>query len=399
MTYERTYLSTHPWLTFSANLRSVAPRLWIALGECQAICEEIAHAALPPDAAETLDRLALAGGAHASAALAGNTLTADEVLRHLSHTLELPPSRRYLAEEIDTLVEVFRLVVSDTAERGGTELSPPWIQAVNRLALFGLPCGDNAVPGVLRDCSSKIGRYEGAPAEDCGYLLDRLCEWMNSPGFSAGEGFGITHAIIRAALAHLYLSWIRPFGDGNGRTARIIEFQILVTSGVPAVAAHLPAVHYYRTRNEYTRQLERAGETGGYLPFIEYVALGFRDGLRELLDRIRVVQRTVAWSHHVRERFADPASSSDLRRSRLVLDLALRSEPVSLSGIPLISTRLARDYALKTGRTLIRDLNALIGEGLVEKTSAGYRARREIVLSFTPPASAKDTCGPPGTDV
>ena len=47
MTFERTYLSTHPWLTFSANLRSVAPKLWIALGECQSMCDEIAHAALP----------------------------------------------------------------------------------------------------------------------------------------------------------------------------------------------------------------------------------------------------------------------------------------------------------------------------------------------------------------
>ena len=63
MTFERTYLSTHPWLTFSANLRSVAPKLWIALGECQSMCDEIAHAALPPDTAESLGRLALAGRA------------------------------------------------------------------------------------------------------------------------------------------------------------------------------------------------------------------------------------------------------------------------------------------------------------------------------------------------
>ncbi len=399
MTYERTYLSTHPWLTFSANLRSVAPKLWIALGECQSMCDEIAHAALPPDAADALYRLSLAGGAHGSAALAGNTLTVEEVLRHLEGRLELAPSRRHLAEEIDTLIEVCRLIVTDAAERGGTELSPPWIQAVNRLALFGLPCGEGVVPGVLRDYPSSTGRYEGPAAEDCGYLLDRLCEWLNSPGFSAGEGFGITHAIIRAVLAHLYLWWIRPFGDGNGRTARLIEFQILVMSGVPAAAAHVLSEQYHRSRGEYVRQLEHAGEKGEYLPFIEYAALGFRDGLREHIERIRDGQRAIAWSHHVRERFDDPASSSDLRRSRLVLDLALRSEPVPLSGIPLISPRLARDYAVKSDRTLIRDLNALIDEGLVEKTPGGYRARREIVLSFTPPASAKDTCGPPGRKV
>ncbi len=36
------------------------------------------------------------------------------------------------------------------------------------------------------------------------------------------------------------MAWIHPFGDGNGRTARLLEFLILARCGmVPLPAAHL----------------------------------------------------------------------------------------------------------------------------------------------------------------
>jgi Fic family protein len=43
----------------------------------------------------------------------------------------------------------------------------------------------------------------------------------------------IPYAILKAILAHLCLAWIHPFGDGNGRTARLVEFQILIFPGCP----------------------------------------------------------------------------------------------------------------------------------------------------------------------
>ncbi|WP_433223897.1 Fic family protein [Dactylosporangium sp. CS-047395] len=48
-------------------------------------------------------------------------------------------------------------------------------------------------------------------------------------------------AMIKAMLAHLYLAWIHPFGDGNGRTARLIESQLLLQAGVPVPAANVAA--------------------------------------------------------------------------------------------------------------------------------------------------------------
>ena len=69
--------------------------------------------------------------------------------------------------------------------------------------------------------------------------------------------------ILSAILAHLYLAWIHPFGDGNGRSARLLEFGVLLTGRVPTVAAHLLANFYNDTRSEYYRQLRIASESGG----------------------------------------------------------------------------------------------------------------------------------------
>lgn len=61
--------------------------------------------------------------------------------------------------------------------------------------------------------------------------------WKAAP--APGSQNRVAFGIIRAILAHLYLAWIHPFGDGNGRTARSMELHLLMDSGVPSAAAQL----------------------------------------------------------------------------------------------------------------------------------------------------------------
>ncbi len=66
--------------------------------------------------------------------------------------------------------------------------------------------------------------------------------------------FAVT--VAKAVLAHLYIAWIHPFADGNGRTARLVEFQILAQSGlIPLPAANLLRDHYNKTRDRYYAEL------------------------------------------------------------------------------------------------------------------------------------------------
>lgn len=380
----RAYEASHPWLRFSLDLRRVAPRLWMLLGEAASKCEHIAAVPLEPATAERLHRLYLAKGALATTAIEGNTLTEQEVLAHLEGKLLLPKSKEYLAQEIDNIVRACNELPRAAAE-GAIALTAERVCTFNRQVLEGLKVEEDVVPGEIRRHSVTVGRYLGAPAEDCRYLLERLCTWIEGADFTPQPGLELVYAILKAIVAHVYLAWIHPFGDGNGRTARLMEFQILMVAGVPTPAAHLLSNHYNETRTEYYRQLESASRTGGDLvPFIEYAVQGFVDALRSQLQVIREQQWEVAWRDFVYRSFGANPPAPQARQCQLVLALGGQGGFVPIDKLPTLSAQLAAVYARRSSRLLYRDVIELLRRGLVERTPAGVRAKKELILAFLP---------------
>jgi Fic family protein len=230
-----------------------------------------------------------------------------------------------------------------------------------------------------------VMRYRGAPPEDCEYLLNRLAKWLDEIDSGAPTAMGLATAVLRAVLAHLYIAWIHPFGDGNGRTARLVEFAILSQAGVPTPAAHLMSNHYNQTRSEYYRQLAHASESGGdVMPFLGYAVQGFLDGLREQIEAIREQQLDVAWRNYVHELFKDHTLAKQRCRN-LVLDLSRQDAPIPRRALTRITPRVAEEYAGKTQKTLSRDINTLRRMKLIVfEPGAGFRARTEIIKAFLP---------------
>jgi Fic family protein len=385
---------THPCIRFSADLRRAPAQFWVMLGECQSKFEHIAGVPLRPATAEDLNRLYLAKGVLASTAIEGNTLSEQEVLDHLEGKLHLAPSREYLAREIDNIVQACDDILGDIAAGRQPMLTASGICELNRQVLRGLSLDEHVIPGEIRRHSVGVARYRGAPAEDCEYLLDRLCRWLGGEDFQPPAGMGMTYAILKAVLAHLYLAWIHPFGDGNGRTARLVEFQVLISSGVPAPAAHLLSNHYNQTRSEYYRQLDQAGKSGGeVLPFLEYAVQGLLDGLRSQLALIREQQWDVVWRNYVYEIFRDRRGATDDRLRHLVLDLSARTQPVSPAELVEVSPRTAKAYANKTQKTVLRDVNTLVTMGLLRRTESGLVANKELILAYLPPRADVSNTG------
>ena len=381
-----TFKETHPWLKFEVDLTRAPANLWILLGECQSKCAHIAGVPLRPETARELYQLYLAKGVLATTAIEGNTLSEEEVLRHLQGKLKLPPSREYLAQEIDNIVAGCNLILEDLKNGNPLKLDVDRIREMNRLVLTNLKLEEGVVPGEIREHEVGVARYKAPPAKECRHLLEKLSDWLDSQTFTPKPGTAIVYAILKAVLAHLYLAWIHPFGDGNGRTARLVEFQLLMASGVPAPAAHLLSNHYNQTRTEYYRQLDQASRSGGdVLPFLTYAVQGFVDGLRSQVEVIREQQWDVAWRNYVHEAFSDKKSPSDVRRRHLVLDLSRVADPVPFSKLTEVSPRVTAAYARKTTKTLSRDINTLNEMELLVKDKDGYRARREVILAFLPP--------------
>ena len=397
----REYARSHPWISFTVDLRAAAPRTWALLGEAVARCRQVAQAALPPAAAAEMDRLYLSRGARATTAIEGNTLSEAQVRARLESRLELPPSQEYLGREVDNILAACEAIRRAIRAGQPPRLSRGLVADYNRRVLAGLEehLDAGVVPGEIPRHRVVVGRYRGAPRQDCAYLLDRTCAWPEQEPEGLAAAFTnpadgrLAMALLQAILAHLYVAWIHPFGDGNGRTARLLEFMLLTRSGVPAPAAHLLSNHYNLTRTEYYRQLDRSSRAnsgrGDPVAFADYALQGLVDGLREQCAYVGNVQLTIAWQHLVYETFdREPPTAANVRRRALVLALGAQRQPAPKSTIPELTAALARSYAAKTDKTLTRDLNWLRERGLVARTAEGYRARIERMRGFLADAAA-----------
>jgi len=381
---------SHPWLTFAVDLSRASHRLWMGIGAAQSKCEHIANTPLMPGTSSRLHQLLLAKGVRATTAIEGNTLSEEEVRQRIEGRLRLPPSREYLGREVDNILGATNEILRRTLEESGRTTSVERIQEYNRWVLHGLELEGGVVPGAIPTHDVHVGGYTGAPPEDCHYLLERLREWMNESALWIPGDSPIPTGLLKAILAHLYLALIHPFGDGNGRTARLMEYEILVSAGVPSAAAHLLSNHYNQTREHYYRHLgEVSRPPYPVLGFVEYAVEGFVDGLAEHLDVIRAQEEQVVWRDYVNERFHGKTSEANARRRDVAIALWGAEESVPLQKIPELNTDLARRYGQKTGKTLSRDLNALIAMGLVARDGRAYRARTEIMRQFLPPRVAE----------
>lgn len=81
-------------------------------------------------------------------------------------------------------------------------------------------------PGAIHVTNTQTGRvvYEGPDVDLLPKLMPELIDSLNQPNKN--------HVIVRAAMAHLNLTLIHPFKDGNGRMARALQTFVLAREGI-----------------------------------------------------------------------------------------------------------------------------------------------------------------------
>ena len=386
----RDYEESHPWITFQAtDVNKLPPRPWMLLGEARAVCEQIAHTPLTPSVARHLNEVALIKGAQATTAIEGNTLNEEQVAGIYRGEYTAPPSRAYQEREVRNVLDALNDIDMHIANGTLGPVTADLICEYNRRVLDTTEDTPDAVPGEFRDHSVVVGKYRGAPAQDCRYLTQQLATWLESDIFGSEDpetDFALT--VVQALYAHLYIAWIHPFGDGNGRTARLLEYMLMARSGhVPLLAAHLLSNHYNLTRDRYYRELEAASRTGSTSNFVAYAAQGLVDGLREQLELVRAQQLDLAWTSYVNktmDRF--PTSKASDRQRALVLAMP-PSTAISREGLTLLTPALAALYAGAGPRTVSRDLNRLCDTDLIRREGRKWRANTEVMFTFMPPSA------------
>lgn len=390
----RAYQESHPWITFKAtDINKLGPVTWMALGEARSKCQHLAVAPLQPEVAQHLYEDALVKGAQATTAIEGNTLTEQQVAGIRDGTYRAPPSRQYQEREVRNVLAALGEIDQRIMDGERPLITRELICDFNHRILRDTDHEEDAIPGRIRHHSVGVPGYLGAPAEDCEYLLDTLAEWLEGDSFQSEDTEVLFALLIACAMyAHLYIAWLHPFGDGNGRTARLLEYLILARSGmVPLPAAHLLSNHYNLTRDRYYRELATASRTRNTAGFLDYATRGLVDGLRDQIDLVREQQFTVTWINYVHEVMGGfPPSRARTRQRSLVLAMP-SGEEIPKNDLPLIDTALAVLYAGRGPRTLSRDLNRLRKAGLIVKGSKGWGLNDGVINAFLPLMADPDT--------
>lgn len=378
-----TLVKTYPWLDFSLDIRRFPAGLWMKLGEAASKCEHVAGVPLDPQIALNMLRVYLAKGALATTAIEGNTLSEEEAEGIIDGKLSLPPSQKYLETEIRTIVSAFNDVLQDIEKNGDTVINSRKINWFNSLVLKDIDLPEDVMAGQVRRHRVKVGNYSCPDPTHVEELMESFTQVLNE--FPSPKGEESIYSLIKAIWAHLNLVWIHPYGDGNGRTARLLELHILLASGFSAPVGHLLSNHYNKTRSKYYEKLDNARRhDNGVIEFIEYSVIGFIDGLVEQINFIRNEQWRTAWINYVHKVFHEKESPADRRRKKVILALTEQKDPVPTSKIRGLSSEIAESYRDKGSKTLTRDVNELVSMGLAKKEDNRVSANREVMIAFMP---------------
>ena len=102
--------------------------------------------------------------------------------------------------------------------------------------------------------------------------------------------------IVKAAMAHLNLTLLHPFSDGNGRTARCLQTAVLTHDGIQAPIFSSIEEYIGRNQQEYYDVLAEVGGGGWHperdaRPWIRFCITGHFRQAQTLLRRLKEAER------------------------------------------------------------------------------------------------------------
>ena len=204
--------------------------------------------------------------------------------------------------EISNLIEALEFIDEHIST---TEISAQFMYKLHEIVVKNLSTnkeGDSR-PGAYRIEPRSIGNSEHVlphPA-DIKDLMDELYEYINQPCDPKLD-------LLKIAIAHHRFVWVHPFGNGNGRTVRLLTYAMLCKKGfiIPGSARLFnPTAVFAGNREKYYDMLAVAdkGDEDSLRDWCLYVLEGLQDEVRKsqkLADRDfvkdQILLPTIAWA-------------------------------------------------------------------------------------------------------
>jgi Fic family protein len=221
-----------------------------------------------------------------TAALEGNPLSQEKVSEIIDNKDNIQDTEKS-KKEIRNLSNAYKIIRGLKKTGSNIIIDEQLIKDIHRAITHNIKYAENN-PGNYRNHVVKVGNSQHGGiymppkiVEDIQTLMSEFISWVND------ENIKKLNPVIRAAFAHFYLGLIHPFGDGNGRTARIVEAYILQLSDMKYVPAML-SNYYYKNIDDYYWAFSKSikNKENDITPFLEFVLKGVIESLKEIKDII-----------------------------------------------------------------------------------------------------------------
>lgn len=212
--------------------------------------------------------------------------------------------------------------------------------------------------GPMQVVSGPIGKerihYQAPAASRLDAEMSDFLRWV--------EEEGRLDPVIKSGIGHLWFVTIHPFEDGNGRIARAIGDLLLARSDKQPHRFYSLSAQISSERNAYYDQLERTQRGGmDVTSWVEWF-LGCLDRALEQSDGVlaSVIIKHRFWANH--------AAKVENPRQRKILEKLLDGSLGKLT-----TSKWAR-IAKCSQDTALRDIQRLIGHGILKKQESGGRS-------------------------
>jgi Fic family protein len=214
----------------------------------------------------------------ASARIEGNNTTVAE---YIETKIENSPTENYALKEIQNMEECLGFIDGNI---GNAKIDRAFMSELHKRVVKSLPPppegeGD-ANPGSYRTHNVGIKNSSHVPPDPpVAPYMDALVEFIK-------EGDKPKYDLLKIAIAHHRFVWIHPFGNGNGRTVRLLTYAMLVKHGFSVDKGRIlnPAAVFCNQRNEYYDKLSLAdtGTEENMLIWCEYVLNGLKNEIEKI---------------------------------------------------------------------------------------------------------------------
>jgi Fic family protein len=238
-----------------------------------------------------------------SARIEGNNTTLAE---YIESKFETHSSGQSIIE-IGNMEKTLSFIDSDVNSNSSSMITRAFISELHKGVVLHLPQppdgeGDKT-PGKYREHSVTIARSKHIPPTTKHQIEEYMGELINFINRDDPPKYDL----LKTALVHHRFMWIHPFGNGNGRTGRLLTYAMLVKQGFAVSQGHIvnPTAVFCIDRNDYYEHLSRAdnGDDNGILSWCHYVLGGLKKEI-EKIDKLlnyeylrnEIVKPALRWS-------------------------------------------------------------------------------------------------------